>query len=448
MYEYREADLDQPVIEPDQLSSADKLNGIQWRGKAIWTAGAYRIMSVGDRHWSEWKDTSGNRIDPLELLKNVLSGKETLAGNLIFFLEEKRNRWSVRIASLGLLGITQELFDPDAVWSSRMSCEAANSSNPLASARDTAQPLPEQQRQFCSVFQEDEARRQKSRTKVTGAGSNPIAQRLAEKDQPDFDRLFRAQEFAVIGNGAFQNWVGEVSLAINNDKAYIAVGFPCAWTNYRDEIFHPRYTTMYFGNGFDPSMPGLLIGWYGTDGFPVTSPEGKSLARLKPGEMVTVSAVLACTSPAGFNRGGCNVINGVQPNYLWATITYVHSDKEGTILGSDDAGQPAEKLRRPLSVSEKGSMVLYQSDDFETLKQKVSALMAQKPTPEIANLQEYLNPPLNDRENRFGPITFRGYDLDTSGRPVLRTVPCPPRSVAPLSAETLWLHMSKAISLR
>jgi hypothetical protein len=59
-------------------------------------------------------------------------GSGTLAGNLIFFLEKKRGQWSITIASVGLLGLRKEPFDPEEYWLAKMSCSAATSSDPFA----------------------------------------------------------------------------------------------------------------------------------------------------------------------------------------------------------------------------------------------------------------------------------------------------------------------------
>jgi hypothetical protein len=132
LYEYREP---HPRIEPDQLSTADKLNGVQWRGTALWTAAAYRSWTRRDGRWSEWKGMDGDGIDPRAILKSPAGGA-TPGGSLIVFLEKKRSQWSVSIASSGLVGINREPFDSNAFWSARMSCDSSASSNPLAAEDD------------------------------------------------------------------------------------------------------------------------------------------------------------------------------------------------------------------------------------------------------------------------------------------------------------------------
>jgi hypothetical protein len=132
LYEYREP---HPRIIADQLSTADKLNGVQWRGTALWTAAAYRSWTRPDGRWSEWKGMDGDDVDSKAILKSS-AGRETPGGRLIFFLEKKRGQWSVSIASSGHVGINREPFDSNAFWSARMSCDSSAAANPLAAEDD------------------------------------------------------------------------------------------------------------------------------------------------------------------------------------------------------------------------------------------------------------------------------------------------------------------------
>ncbi len=132
LYEYREPN---PRIQPNQLSTADKLNGVQWRGTAIWTAGAYRSWTARDGRWSEWKDLQSGSLDVTAVLTSP-GGRRILQGSLIAFLEKKRSQWSVSIASSGPAGIKREPFDSTAFWSARTPCDAATSANPFAAEAD------------------------------------------------------------------------------------------------------------------------------------------------------------------------------------------------------------------------------------------------------------------------------------------------------------------------
>lgn len=165
LYEYREP---HPRIEPDQLSTADKLNGVQWRGTALWTAAAYRSWMHRDGRWSEWKEMHGDGIDPTAILKSP-AGSATPGGNLIVFLEKKRSQWSVSIASPGLVGINRGPFDSNAFWSARMSCDSSASSNPLAAEDDRIRRETERTRTEKQVRDSDATAEQMKRQKTAPA---------------------------------------------------------------------------------------------------------------------------------------------------------------------------------------------------------------------------------------------------------------------------------------
>jgi hypothetical protein len=132
LYEYRETPDTKDTIFPDELKTADRLNGIEWRGLAKWYAGAYRTWEDGGSGWSEWKGMTKEDIDPAQLLASL--GGRPLAGNLIFFLEKKRGNGSIEVVSVSLGGMRRESFEPDEYWATRPTCEVATSSNPLATA--------------------------------------------------------------------------------------------------------------------------------------------------------------------------------------------------------------------------------------------------------------------------------------------------------------------------
>lgn len=129
LYEYRDPADFKDMIQAERLSTADKLNGVEWRGMVIWSAAAYRTWEDGEG-WSEWKSTDTDHIDPSQVLASLGSG--TLAGNLVFFLEKKQGRWSIALGSVGLLGLSKQPIDPEEYWSSKVSCAAATSSDPFA----------------------------------------------------------------------------------------------------------------------------------------------------------------------------------------------------------------------------------------------------------------------------------------------------------------------------
>jgi len=288
-------------------------------------------------------------------------------------------------------------------------------------------PLTEQQQQFCVAFQEDGARRKEFASKVAASGNNPIAARLAEKDKPNFDRLFQMQQFAVMGGGGFQNWFGHVTLTVNRNQAYVEIQFPCAWTA-QDELFKPRHDSLYLGNGFGEPFLGGAAEVY-RDGVRIDSPAGEALAALSPGEAVTATGILPCPLPSGFKGGGCEIANGVHPELLWAKITSIRSLKTGVIYRLADVTPTSDDFDR-VNALRKAAIRFYQSDDRETMREKARALVWQKPSSESVTLLEYLYSP--ERCNGCLPantlvgIPLQGYDLDASGQRIKRQKPCPP----------------------
>src|ERR1700722_11067343 len=53
-YEYRKADFPRLAIKQERISTADQLNGVQWRFTTNGHAGAYSYLSFNNRKWSEW----------------------------------------------------------------------------------------------------------------------------------------------------------------------------------------------------------------------------------------------------------------------------------------------------------------------------------------------------------------------------------------------------------
>ena len=136
LYEYREpADL-KDMIHSDRLSTADKLNGIEWRGIVVWSAGAYRTWEGGG--WSEWKGMQREDMDAAQILSSFGSG--TVGGSLLFFLEKKRGQWSISIGSIALLSLKKDPVDPNDYWAARVSCEVATAADPFAAMSASVKP--------------------------------------------------------------------------------------------------------------------------------------------------------------------------------------------------------------------------------------------------------------------------------------------------------------------
>jgi TonB family protein len=282
--------------------------------------------------------------------------------------------------------------------------------------------MAEQQRQFCAVFREDEARHRSFEAKVAGAGSNPIQRRLEEKDPPDFNALFDARQFTVMGDGGFQNWVGTLILTVAGDKAYVAIEFPCPWVDYQ-RFSGERHEHLYVGNGFgSPPMPGSTQAVFG-EGVPIDAPAGRALATMTPGEAVSVSGALAC------QLAGCRAVNSAEPNMFVATIASIRSLKTGAAIQLSDKPRPISNFDR-IDARRKSKITFLESDDPETLREKARALVWQEPTANSIKLMEYLYSSAGcdrcPRDKRFEGASLIGYDLDASGRAVERRMPCPP----------------------
>lgn len=294
--------------------------------------------------------------------------------------------------------------------------------------------LSEQQQAFCSVFQEDGPRRKQYAARVAAAKNNPIAQRLAEQETPDFDGLLRAQEFAVMGKGGFQNWFGRVILTVDLGKAYVAVEFPCRFTT-QDVVTqqYENYDNLYFGDGFgSPPLTAITLPMY-REGVPIDSAEARALATLTPGEAVAASGTLSCVQPAASvlsapQKIGCEAINAVEPNMLWARITSIRALTTGRVFRVNAAAPAPDNFDR-VNALRKGTIRLYQSDDIETMREKARALVWQKPSSATFNLAEFLFSPQDCGgcipANTLVGISLQGFDLDASGKVVQRQGPCP-----------------------
>jgi hypothetical protein len=135
VYQYRKADFPRLSVKPERISTADQLNGVQWRFATSWHAGAYSYMSFNNRRWSEWLSMEDKDISTSESLRSIGDGAGTMAGLLKFSIEEKHGHWTMQISVFSMLASGGEAFvnvDPDRLAAAKLSCEVVNS-NPFAS---------------------------------------------------------------------------------------------------------------------------------------------------------------------------------------------------------------------------------------------------------------------------------------------------------------------------
>jgi hypothetical protein len=303
-------------------------------------------------------------------------------------------------------------------------------------------PMPEEQQQFCDAFQALGAWHKAYEARVNAAGNNPIQLALIQKETPDFDRLFGAREFAVIGDGTFQNWSGHLILMVDHGKAYAAIQFPCAWTSYNDSAFtlrgnpvgnalyQQRRENLYLGNGFNSTMLDTEIF---RQGVPIDSPAGKAMAALSQGEAVTITGKLTCTLASGFKKGGCETANPVQPDMLLATISSITSAKTGKdghaiVRLTDDPPMTGDFDR--VNALRKERITFSLADHKDALQQKAKALVWKDTNAASIDLMEFVFSPERCSgcvpANTFVGIDLDGYDLDPSGKIGLRRRACSP----------------------
>jgi hypothetical protein len=269
--------------------------------------------------------------------------------------------------------------------------------------------LPAQQRQFCAVFEDDVARRSEFEEKVAAA-RNAIGAALAKKNKPDLERLFRAQQFAVMGSGVFQDWVGYANPAVDNfHRAYVSIEFPCKWTSTRNDRKE--------GNNL----------YLRSRGFEIDSAPARALASLVPGEAVIVSGQLSCSPVTDVPQsGGCDGAgNQNLKQIIWTTFATIRSEKTGEVarLGADPKLKNVGDQFKKVDLLRRASITFYKSDDAETLQAKAMALAAQKPSLESVKLLNYLlSTQCGPCENSLKPVQFTVFEVSAEGRPVMRDI--------------------------
>lgn len=221
--------------------------------------------------------------------------------------------------------------------------------------------VPDQQRQFCAAYQEDTDRRNRHDAEVAAAiakvRDNPVAKSMIHLPEPDYERLFRARQAAVMGkavplyDGEFRNWIASVKLDLSGDQISLTFEFPCKWTEY----------------GYRPNMSDRNSDYqrgrthdtlsFGMGGILLNSDVGKSLASVVQGETVTVLGRLFCVAPssppANTPDGGCT---RDASGMLWASIGMMRSVKNGTPW--------------KFPITRRNGVFFNLTDDFETLMEK------------------------------------------------------------------------------
>lgn len=305
----------------------------------------------------------------------------------------------------------------------------------MASLFQGLPPMPEQQVQFCAAFRELETWHKAYEDRVNAVGDNPIQLAQMKNEKPDFARLFGARSFAVMGDGAFQNWVGHLILIVGHDpgsgrdSAYVAFQFPCVWYSYDGILVErQRHENLFVGNGFDSKvLRGFAAAPVYRQGVSIDSPSGKALARLTQGEAVTLSGKLSCEPPAGYKKGGCESANAVQPDAIVATISSVTSVKTDVTARLAEDPPIVTDFDRVNALRQR-QLTFSISDTRQALKEKTRALVWRNPKPASADLLEYVFSPERCpgcvEANTFGGIDLDGYDLDPSGKTVRRQRPC------------------------
>jgi hypothetical protein len=135
LYEYRSS---WKRFFPQPINEADKLNGIQFRGLAVFGAPTSRQFFQGstdpaDRKWDHW-ETYGDRITSAADAANANRLDSWSGVKLKITLVKSNNKWSYVPGDVRW--ISDASFDPDAVAAEKRSCRAAVSAAPFAANTD------------------------------------------------------------------------------------------------------------------------------------------------------------------------------------------------------------------------------------------------------------------------------------------------------------------------
>lgn len=276
---------------------------------------------------------------------------------------------------------------------------------PKKAAAEPPLTMPIQQRRFCAAFEEDVARHVGLEEKKAEA-TNPIGAALVDYEKPNFEQIFRAQEFAIMGKGAFENWVGYAMPAVDDfRRAFLQVRFPCKWTETWDN--REQSNNLYLTS---------------KTAFELTTPEAKELAKLKPGDKVFVSGSLFCGPVTAFvASGGCEsdaYRNGKE--IIRADFAIIRSEKNGVVarVGKDPDYKPELDHFKDVDLLRRAKITFYTTDSLETLQTKAIALVAQKPTPDSMKLLQFLliAPQCDRCKDSLGTARFEVYEANADGR--------------------------------
>jgi hypothetical protein len=281
--------------------------------------------------------------------------------------------------------------------------------------------MPVQQRRFCEVYEQD-IKRQNALEEQKAEATNPIGAAQLEHGKPDFERILRAQQFAVMGKGAFENWAGYAIPAVDGfRRAYLQVEFPCKWTA-----------------AVDNSEQGKNLYLTSKTSFAIDSPEAKELAKLKPRDKVFVSGSLFCGQVAAFvGSGGCEGdASRNAKQIVRADFATIRSEKSGVVarVGKDPEYKPEIDHFKDVDLLRRARITFYKTDTLEALQTKAIALVAQKANPDSIKLLDFLlsAPQCARCNDSLKPIHFTvvdggGFSIYVEGDlPSLKGVVLPP----------------------
>ena len=159
--------------------------------------------------------------------------------------------------------------------------------------KDAFPALAGKQRDFCGAYQDESKQLNDFNAKLAAAGNNPIVRQAVEKTRPDFNKIQIERILAVMGDGSFEDWIGNLDLRVESNRAFVTVQFPCP--NTLPYVTAGLFGRMSFGNewrnGFVPRPASA--------GIAISSPLGQSLATLQPGELVAATGKLHCVKGTG-----------------------------------------------------------------------------------------------------------------------------------------------------
>jgi hypothetical protein len=113
---------------PEELSAADRLNGVQFRGFALLGGSATRSFPQpfkSPEQWEQWEDISKDKPNTATFYRKAT---EIEWLGVFISIEQRDQHWSFRVHEGGFV---HRSFDPDSMAADKRSCAVLTTANPL-----------------------------------------------------------------------------------------------------------------------------------------------------------------------------------------------------------------------------------------------------------------------------------------------------------------------------